>query len=498
MRRIMSVAFALVLAVSFLASPQPAAAGATLGPWTPQTTQVTVGTTSVVGAVSFSNHSFYSDDVLTVTGVSIDGADGADFSVNQDGCTGVSLGIWLPSTSCSVTIAFSPTRLGLETATISFAYTSTRSGEGTVQGAIDAIGGPIGTLCGFEGYPRTVAYGDTHVGQTSWLGEFDRLAISNCGPVDLNVTDVALSGPDADDFVLGPDTCVGTYPATDMPFWQRCYVGLAFQPQSPGAKEATVTVHSDGANAPQVLTLTGVAIPAADLGVTLTALPDPDPAERGGLVTYTITVVNHGPSTSQQSWVAWGFSFPGTFESVPAGAMCDPFPWGPGMACRRDLADLDVGATITISATARVGTSGVPGELVAYAQLGGSGTADLGYDNNSANVMTSVADTEPPTVRFDYNESPYGLEQWVSISCVAEDNAGIDWTRTTCPTLSGPAYAFDLGAQTFSATAYDLAGYRADLSTTLVVTTDYVSMKTLTGQWVTKPSVSKELLRLLD
>ena len=308
---------------------------------------------------------------------------------------------------------------------------------------------------------------------------------------------MVLAGRDAQDFVLGPTTCVDTYPPTPEPFWQTCWVDLAFTPQSAGAKEATVTVHSDGADSPQVLTLAGLAMPVADLGVSLSAEPDTDPAERGGLVTYTITVVNNGPSTSVGGFVSWAFFYPGAWESWSPEATCETYP-GQGAYCMVWLADPEPGGTMRFTATARVGTSGVPGELVVSAMVGSTGTADLGYDNNSANVTTSLPDTEPPTVRFDYNQSPYGLEQWVWINCVAEDNAGIDWDRTTCPTISGPAYTFNLGAQTFSAIAYDLAGYRADGSTTLVVTADYVSMKNLTGQWVTKPSVSKELLKLLD
>lgn len=130
--------------------------------------------------------------------------------------------------------------------------------------------------------------------------------------------------------------------------------------------------------------------------------------------------------------------------------------------------------------------------------IGSSGTADLGYDNNVMYVSNGVPDTEPPTVRFMNNQSPYGLEQWVDIACSAEDNAGIDWDRTTCPYISGPAYGFNLGAQTFYATAYDLAGHRADASTTLEVRPDYLSMKNLTAQWVSKPGVAKSALAILD
>jgi hypothetical protein len=493
MRRGATVVLTLALAMVSLAAPASVAAFVTLGPWFPAG-QVPGGSTALIGGQTFYNVWLDADDVVSVTSVSLSGTDAADFSFGADGCTGMSLGASLPNSTCSVTIAFTPTRVGLETATIRYAYTSTSSGSGTIDQPIDAIGGPVGELCGFRSYPMTVAFADTFVGQSAFLGEFDRLRIVNCGTADLHVTDVVVSGADAEDFVLGPNTCTGTYPQ----FEGLCYADLAFQPASPGQKEAIVTVYSDGVSAPQVLTITGFARAVADLGVSITALPNPDPAVRGGQIDYSITVTNYGPNTSEQSFVAWGFFYPGEFESVSPEASCDRFyPGSPGMGCIVWLPDVLPNGAFTFTATARIGTSGIPAQLDAYATIGSSGTADLGYENNFMTVTNSLPDIEPPTVRFDNNQSPYSLEQWVDIPCIAEDNAGIDWSRTYCPYTSGPAYSFDL-SQTINAIAYDLVGYRADASTTLVVRPDYPSMKNLTAQWISKAGVAKSALGLLE
>ncbi|KRT63946.1 MAG: hypothetical protein XU10_C0006G0093 [Chloroflexi bacterium CSP1-4] len=44
-----------------------------------------------------------------------------------------------------------------------------------------------------------------------------------------------------------------------------------------------------------------------------------------------------------------------------------------------------------------------------------------------------------PTVEFVNNESPYAVDETITISCAAADNVGIDRERTDCPSITGPA-----------------------------------------------------------
>jgi hypothetical protein len=493
MRRGLSILIAALISTAGFALPTTVSAGGTIGPWLPPEDQVEVGTTSPINGVSFINSSF--NENLTVDAVSLGGADADAFSITADGCTGVTIAAF---SGCSVSLSFTPTHLGLARAVVTFTDTGTVTGTETLSQSIYAVGGPIGELCGLAAYPISEAFADTYVGQVSGLGEFDRIRIANCGPVDLAVSAVTLSGDDAADFVLGPSTCVGVYAPFEPPFGNICYLDLAFQPQSPGAKEAIVTIESDGADTPQIVTLSGVGKPHADIGVTISAVTDPDPAERGGQATYTVTVTNHGPNTSEQAFVGFWFLYPGEFESVPPDAFCGPIYWGPGMSCILQLGDLAPGAISSFQAQVRIGTSGIPGELTGGALVGSNATADFGYDNNVMNVGSPIEDTEAPTVQFMNNQSPYTMEQWVDIQCVAQDNSAIDWDRSTCPWISGPAYAFNPGLQTYAATVFDLAGHRADASTTLEVIADYRSMRNLTSAWISKAGVLKSALSLLD
>jgi hypothetical protein len=488
-QRLAAGALVLGLLFPFLAPHAVFAAWVNVTPWPPQQRQIDVGSTAVVGSIHIG---ILPDDgeSASVTSVTLTGADASDFSTNGDQCVGSRGGCW-------VEVSFTPSRLGVERAVLEFSVESSTQGIQTASAPIYGIGGPIGALCGFDSFPKSTGFNDTFVGQTQTPGEFQRPFVVNCGGADLHVSDVVLGGDDAADFQLGPSTCVGTWPVTDPPGQQGCIIDIAFAPQSPGQKSATLTIVSDGLDAPQVYNLSGRARAVADLAITMQVTTDPDPAERGGLATYEITMTNLGPNTAEAAYMGWWFNYEGAFESVPADAICGPFYWGgPGASCALQVGDLAVGESHTVIATVRIGESGIPGVTSATA-LNGSSTADLGYDNNGATAEFPVEDLEPPTIRFDGNAGTYRLTDGVYIPCIAEDNAGIDWSRTTCPWTVGAAYEFNLGVTTVSATAYDTAGYRADASTTFEVVADYASVRWLTEQWTTKASIRKELLVIL-
>jgi hypothetical protein len=496
-RTLPALVSAAILVTATLAAPPPTVAALSVLEMPPVAGQTPVGTTEVIGSIAISSDPLPPEETITISQVTFGGPDGADFSIASEDCIGVPLSIWGANGGhCWVTVAFSPSRPDLETASIDIAYSGSLSGPGTRSQPVQAVGGPVAALCGWMSFPKAVSFPTVDVGRTSRLGEFERLRIANCGEADLHVSDVVLEGRDADSFLVGPPTCVGTYAVTDEPWWQSCFVDLTFAPTSPGAKEATVTVVSDGIRAPQVLTITGDGRALADLSVTLAAEADPTPAMRNGLIAYTMTIENLGPNIAEAAYVGWSFSYPGTIESSPAEATCGPLSWGLGMTCIVQLGDLDVGQAVTLTTNVRVAESGVPGSLFAMASVGSS-VADRGYGNNLATSSIPIEDTEAPTIEFFGNTSPYPLDGWVSLACVANDNAGLDWSRTTCSTISGPAYEFAPGPAEVTATAVDLVGRRTEASTTITVTVTYPGMEALTRSWVSSPWLADELCRML-
>lgn len=90
----------------------------------------------------------------------------------------------------------------------------------------------------------------------------------------------------------------------------------------------------------------------------------------------------------------------------------------------------------------------------------------------AGNTATDAAmvniDKTAPTVNYSGNVSTYTLDQQVSISCDATDHlSGV--AVTDCKPISGPAYTFAFGTNTFTATATDKAGNTSTRTTTFEV-----------------------------
>lgn len=109
----------------------------------------------------------------------------------------------------------------------------------------------------------------------------------------------------------------------------------------------------------------------------------------------------------------------------------------------------------------------------------------------SASVTVGI-DRTPPTVTYGGNAGVYGVDQQVTITCLAADaTSGV--ATTTCQGISGPAWSFGLGSHSYSATATDKAGNVGSGSTTFTVGVTYDSLRALTRQFVTNPWMSSML-----
>jgi hypothetical protein len=80
--------------------------------------------------------------------------------------------------------------------------------------------------------------------------------------------------------------------------------------------------------------------------------------------------------------------------------------------------------------------------------------------------LTVKLDKTPPTITFSGNSGTYSILGTVSITSSASDNlSGV--ASSTCQSISGPAYNFTPGTNSFSATATDNAGNTVTGTTTL-------------------------------
>lgn len=132
------------------------------------------------------------------------------------------------------------------------------------------------------------------------------------------------------------------------------------------------------------------------------------------------------------------------------------------------------GSTITCSATSAGGT-------------------------NSASV-TIKRDATLPTVSYAGNAASYTVDQSVAITCSASDatNPGSGLASSTCQNVSGAAYTFTIGTNTYSATAKDNAGNTGSGSTSFSVAVTSGGLCALTQRWVTKAGVATSLCAKLS
>ncbi len=130
-----------------------------------------------------------------------------------------------------------------------------------------------------------------------------------------------------------------------------------------------------------------------------------------------------------------------------------------------------------------------------------TGTAvDNAGNQASATVEGLSIDKTAPTVTYGGNEGSYTVDGVIELTCSTSDAlSGI--ASDTCENMSGPAYEFDLGMNTVSATATDNAGNTGEGSASFEVVVTYDSLGSLTERLVEGPSsggVSQSLRAKLE
>lgn len=130
--------------------------------------------------------------------------------------------------------------------------------------------------------------------------------------------------------------------------------------------------------------------------------------------------------------------------------------------------------------------------------LGVTGTAtDRAGNTASVTVSGIKIDRTAPEITWSGNQGSYAVDQMVEITCTASDAlSGV--ATTTCEPISGAAYTFAVGMNSFSATAVDLAGNEGSGSVSLTVGVSFDSLANLIKQLVAKEGIANSLLAKLD
>ncbi len=189
-----------------------------------------VGSTSAPLTITVTNNG--ASDVTT-TGVA---ASTADFAATTT-CGTIAAG-----GSCTISVTFSPTALGLRSANI--AFTSSAPGSPNMIGAIGS--GTSGPAVGTLTVPGTVTFDTLDVGTPSAPAT---VTISNASTAPVTVSSIVSGAPA--EFAVSDNTCASVAAGA------TCSFKVTFTPAASGARAASITVTSNGAGSPQVVAASG-------------------------------------------------------------------------------------------------------------------------------------------------------------------------------------------------------------------------------------------------
>lgn len=115
----------------------------------------------------------------------------------------------------------------------------------------------------------------------------------------------------------------------------------------------------------------------------------------------------------------------------------------------------------------------------------------------SASVSVTIKrDATKPVIGYAGNDGSYTVDQTVNITCSASD-AMSGLASSTCANVTGAAYTFAIGANSYSASAQDFAGNANAASTQFTVQVTSGSLCALVNQWVSQKGVANSMCQQL-
>lgn len=200
-----------------------------------------INTTSAAQSVTVTNTGTSS---LTVTGVTLAGANPSDYTISNNGCSAtVAVGA-----NCIISVTFTPATVGSRTGILQIA---SNASNGTQSVPLTGTGiAPAVNVA-----PTSASFGNQLINTASAV---QTITVTNTGTAALHLGAVSLSGTNATDYAFsngcGPSVAAGT----------NCTISVTFTPPTTGDSSATLTIPSDATNGTQTVSLSGTGVaPAA-------------------------------------------------------------------------------------------------------------------------------------------------------------------------------------------------------------------------------------------
>lgn len=206
---------------------------------------VNEGSTSVAQTITMTN--IGSGDLTFVAGaVTISGTDHSDFSISADSCSGATIS---PTSTCSVSVVFTPSTGSSESALLNFADNASGSPQSAHLIGTGVAATPTVTLS-----PASLTFSSQTMGTTSTA---QLVTLTNSGSVSLSITGIAVTANFAETDTCGASVAAGS----------NCTISVTFVPTAAGPLTGTLSVMDNASNSPQTVSLsgTGVAAPAVTL-----------------------------------------------------------------------------------------------------------------------------------------------------------------------------------------------------------------------------------------
>ena len=331
-----------------------------------------VGSTSAAQTVQLTNSG---QAPLSITSIAASG----DFAVTS------SCGSTLPvSSSCSISVTFSPTMAGSRTGKVAI----TDDASGSPQ--MIALTG-IGTVPAVMLSTVALNFAAQVIGTTSAA---QTVTLMNSGQASLSITGIAASGNFATQTTCGSMLAAGA----------NCTISVTFTPTAAGNQEGQITIVDDASGSPQTVSLTGTGVtpvPVATLTpASLTFAAQPMGSESS---VQAITLTNTG-------------SAPLNIASIAAsGDFAETNTCGASLVT---AANCTISVTFTPTAAgARTGTIGVADNAAGSPQtvaLSGTGTSVEVTTSSQVLTVSSPGGTASDTLTLTSQD---GFSGMVSLAC---------------------------------------------------------------------------------
>src|SRR3989449_697561 len=253
---------------------------------------------------------------LTLTSITISGAQAADFAFAAGNTCLTGAGSVVRGASGTIIISFTPAATGARTATVTITDDAASSPQSVSLAGTGIV--PAVTLA-----PTNLAFGDQRLSTTSPV---QTVTLTNSGTATLSITSIALTRFNPGDFAIAAGTTC-TNGATVVA-GASCLLNLTFTPTAASAR----TFFFNDTATTEIYTLSlhdalPIFVPAVTLAPTNLAFGDQRLSTTSPVQTVTLT--NSGTATLSITSIALAGSNPGDFAVAGSGVAPCPLAGGP-------------------------------------------------------------------------------------------------------------------------------------------------------------------------